>query len=289
MARLNTNGTLDVSFDACIAAGSGVGVTALELRSDGKILMSGTFTFSVGTSRDGLALLERNGNVDVTYAPQPGVNAGRAVYALAQRSNGTIFLGGSFRSYHDVARAGLVRLNNNATPDVGFDPGTGINDGSSLYTIAVQADGKLIVGGEFAFYNGQAKSGVARTNPDGSLDSVFDPGTGPNNAVGSIAIQSDGRILVAGRFSSFNGAPRNGLVRLKGDPAPFRFSPPSALDGGPFQLMFLGEDQARYAIDSSSNLLDWLPLINLSVTNATMPIVDAEIHSRRFYRARLLP
>ncbi len=251
--------------------------------------MSGSFTFSRGVSRDGVALLELNGNLDVTYAPPPGVNSGGIVYTLAGRSDGTVLLGGDFRNYHDAPRGVLVQLTTNGTPEVSFDPGAGIKDGASIYALTVQADGKLIVGGEFASYNGQAKSGVARINPDGSLDPAFDPGTGPNNAVGAIAVQSDGRILVAGRFSSFNGAPRNGLVRLKGDPAPFRFGPPSPLGGGQFQLMFYGENQAQYTVQSSSNLLDWLPLTNLTVTNTAMPVVDPEVNPRRFYRARLLP
>ena len=289
VARLLTNGMLDVGFDACVATGGGNGATALALRNDGKILMSGNFTFSTGTERNGVALLGTNGDLDVTYAPEPGVDSGTIAYTLARRADGKVLLGGNFTSYHTVPRNGLVQLATNSAPDLSFDPGSGINFGATLYTIALQADDKALVGGDFIAFNGETKRGVARINLDGTTDQAFDTGTGPNDVVGSIHLQSDGRILVGGRFSTFNGVTRNGLVRLKGDPGPFRLDAPTLPGNGAVQLTFYGENQAHYAIQVSSNLTNWISFTNLTATNVPMPVIDVETGSRQFYRALLLP
>src|SRR5262249_29993360 len=72
LARLETDGTLDTTFDACIAAGAGAGVTGLALQPDKKILASGILTFSTGAFRQGIARLGECGDLDQSYAPQPG-------------------------------------------------------------------------------------------------------------------------------------------------------------------------------------------------------------------------
>ncbi|MFM8363476.1 MAG: delta-60 repeat domain-containing protein, partial [Haliscomenobacter sp.] len=87
--------------------------------------------------------------------------------------------------------------------DLGFGQGDGAN--SSVSTLAVQSDGKILIGGSFSSYNGTARNRVARLNADGSLDTGFNPGTGANNTVSTFAVQSDGKILIGGSFSSYNG------------------------------------------------------------------------------------
>ena len=72
-----------------------------------------------------------------------------------------------------------------AVLDTGFDPGTGANN--SVYATAVQHDGKVVIGGMFTQVDGTTRNYVARLDADGSLDTTFDPGTGPNNWVLSAA------------------------------------------------------------------------------------------------------
>ena len=291
VARLNPDGTLDTGFDACVASSSGAGATALFLLSDGRILMSGRFTFSTGAYRDGLARLNPNGNLDADYAPPPGMNLGSIAYALTCRSNGKALLGGNFRSFYGTAWGGLVQLTTNGIPDTGFYAGTGINIGGTNYAIALQGDDKFIIGGDFTQYNGQTKHRLARINTNGSVDPAFDPGSGPNDSVSAIALQSDRRILVAGRFSSFNGVSRNGIVRLNGDHLASRLLAPSAPGNGQFQLLFYGEHQAQYALLASSNLVDWISVTNFTATSGALPIIDptAGPLPKRFYRAVSLP
>src|SRR5436190_2256283 len=75
-------------------------------------------------------------------------------------------------------------------------------------TLALQPDGKILVGGEFWSVNGTPRNRIARLNDDGSLDPTFNPGAGPDYGVTAIAVQSDGRCIVGGLFTSFNGASR---------------------------------------------------------------------------------
>lgn len=103
--------------------------------------------------------------------------------------------------------------------DLGFDTGYGPN--GSVTAMQVQADGKILIIGSFTAVNGIPCKEIARLNPDASLDSSFNAGTGSGstslNSLKSIALQSDGKILVAGDFDSFNGNPIANLVRLLPD------------------------------------------------------------------------
>jgi uncharacterized delta-60 repeat protein len=106
-------------------------------------------------------------------------------------------------------------LNSDGTLDDSFNPG-----GGALFwvnAIALQPDGKILIGGPFTTFNGVARKGVARLLSNGTLDSTFDPGTGANNWVNSIAVQTDGKIVIGGIFTNFNGTLANHLARLNAE------------------------------------------------------------------------
>lgn len=100
------------------------------------------------------------------------------------------------------------------TPD-SFDPKVAVGMYSGIYALAVQADGKILVGGEFFGMGGQPRANIARLNGDGTLDESFNPGAG--GVVWSLAVQPDGKILVGGNFTMLGGQPRSFVGRLKGD------------------------------------------------------------------------
>ena len=109
-------------------------------------------------------------------------------------------------------------MNDDGTVDASFQPGSGA--GGVVYAIAVYPTntlngGKILIGGAFTNYNGVFRNGIARLNPDGSLDPTFNPGTGADGAVRAIAIQLDGRVLIGGAFTNFNGSLSSGVARLK--------------------------------------------------------------------------
>jgi uncharacterized delta-60 repeat protein len=99
--------------------------------------------------------------------------------------------------------------------DSGFDPGLGAN--GSISAMVRQSDGRILIAGSFTSFNGQPLGRIARLNPDGSVDSSFNPGKGASAEVYAMAVQPDGRILVGGFFSSVDGVSRTGLARLNED------------------------------------------------------------------------
>ncbi|MFT3794775.1 T9SS type A sorting domain-containing protein [Flavobacterium sp.] len=105
------------------------------------------------------------------------------------------------------------------TIDANFNTG-GAGPDAAAYTTINQSDGKILIAGVFDNYNGVARSGIARINADGSLDTGFNPGTGlalSTDNIYCMALQSDGKILIGGKFANFNGTPRNNIARLNAD------------------------------------------------------------------------
>jgi len=95
-----------------------------------------------------------------------------------------------------------------------FDPTFKVGSGANgpVYSVVVQDDGKIIVGGEFTQISGQPRSNLARLNSDGTLDETFPQGT--EGAVYRLLKQTDGRVLVAGAFTELQGASRRGIGRI---------------------------------------------------------------------------
>ena len=93
----------------------------------------------------------------------------------------------------------------------GFNP----NANGDVRAIAVQADGKILVGGNFTTIGGQARNYIARLNADGTADATFNPNA--NSDVYSLAVQADGKILVGGGFTTIGGQARNYIARLNAD------------------------------------------------------------------------
>src|SRR5438552_17111751 len=96
--------------------------------------------------------------------------------------------------------------------DASFVPAPGTND--AVNVVIPQPDGKVIVAGRFTQANNVGRNRIARFNFNGSLDTGFDPGTGADGEITAAVLQPDGRIVVAGRFTSFNGFTHNGICRL---------------------------------------------------------------------------
>jgi uncharacterized delta-60 repeat protein len=211
IARLNVDGTVDAAFNP----GTGFNniVLSLAMQTNGKVLAGGNFTSFNGTSRNYIARLNVDGTLDTGFDPGTGFN--NEVTSLAVQEDGKVLVGGSFTAFNGTSRKYIARLNVDGTLDTGFDPGTGFN--STVGTLAVQPDGKVLVGGEFTSFNGMSRNYIARLNSDGTLDTGFDPGTGYNSTVRSLAVQADGKVLVGGDFTSFNGMSRNYIARLNSD------------------------------------------------------------------------
>ena len=121
---------------------------------------SGTLDSSFNSLDIGLVNQGPNGNIQST----------------AIQSDGKIIIGGYFSNYNGTSINKIVRLNNDGSIDLTFNPGMGSNN--SIKTILVQGDGKILIVGDFTLYNNITRNRIARLNADGTLDLAFNPGTG---------------------------------------------------------------------------------------------------------------
>ena len=113
-----------------------------------------------------------------------------------------------------------VSFSQDGTNDPTFNPGdTGYGNGVDGYinSSSVQLDGKIIIAGSFSHYTTQDRANIARINTDKTLDVTFNVGTGVNNIVNTTAILPDGKILIGGSFTEYNGMASNKIARLNAD------------------------------------------------------------------------
>ena len=208
VARLNADGSLDVTFDP--GTGPDSLVTAVALQPDGKVVIGGHFGQVAGVSRRFIARLNADGSLDTSFDPGGGANG--TVEAVALQADGKVLIGGYFTRVDNVVRGRIARLNGDGSLDTSFSPSSGSDN--AVYAIAVQSDGCAIIGGEFTLVNGVGRNRIARLNGNGSLDAAFDPGAGANRMVRTLAVQPDGRVLVGGWFNTMNGMMRVRIARL---------------------------------------------------------------------------
>jgi uncharacterized delta-60 repeat protein len=211
IARLNPNGNLDESFEASIA--NSILVQTIAVQTDGKILIGGLFSEIEGVPVNNIARLNADGSLDPSF--DMGTGASDYIADIVLQADGKILIGGYFTEYNGTPVPNLIRLNTDGTLDASFNSGIGANE--LVSKIKVLENNKILIAGEFTEYNSTAISRVARLEADGSLDLSFNPGTGADAYITSIAVQADDKIIVAGQFSHFNGVAKNRLARLHPD------------------------------------------------------------------------
>ncbi|MDD2231229.1 MAG: hypothetical protein PHY48_17740, partial [Candidatus Cloacimonetes bacterium] len=212
VARLNSDGSLDTTFDS--SSGADSIISAIAVQSDGKVLIGGEFTSYGGTTRQRVARLNSDGTLDTSFGTTTGASSN--VSAIAVQSDGKVLIGGAFTSYGGTARRRVARLNSDGSLDTSFGSSfSGLDN--SVSAIAVQSDGKVLIGGSFTKYGVTTRQRVARLNSDGSLDTSFGSTTGANSTVFAIALQSDGKVLIGGAFTSYGGTTRWRVARLNSD------------------------------------------------------------------------
>lgn len=216
IGRLLANGSLDKGFLATADSW----VECMAVQPDGKVLVGGTFDYMNGALRKSIVRLNSDGRLDSTFDPGSGVESGvgvnwRGVASIALLADGKMLIGGDFAAFDGKPRGRIARLHKDGRLDLAFGSGSGAD--GPVTSLKVQDDGRIVIGGSFGKIDNIFRSGIARLQPDGSLDESFDPGTGVNVGVGAVAIQPDGRILMAGSFIAFNGVPINRIARLNPD------------------------------------------------------------------------
>ena len=210
LARLNSDGSLDQTFagNTGTAGAAGVGVGTLDLLYNGCVLIAGSFTqFNGTTGFTGIGMVYPDGTIDADT--NPGFSGPAAT--LVSLPGGKTLAGGGFTNVGGLPRRGMVRLNSNGSVDAAFaDP----NLTGWVYSIGVQSDGKYIAGGDFTSAAGGPRAKLARINPNGTIDNTFAPTFNTNAWISDVAIQNDGKIIIAGSFTSVNGTAKSNIARL---------------------------------------------------------------------------
>jgi uncharacterized delta-60 repeat protein len=220
---------LDLDFLANTGNGSGsvssLFVYATALQTDGKILIGGNFSSWNSSSARHLVRLNSDGTLDTSFSSNIGTGGGgfNSVSDLKIQSDGKIIACGSFSSWNGTSANDIIRLNSNGTLDTVFSSNVGSGANSTIETVDIQQDGKIIAAGQFNTWAGVSVGGLVRLNSDGTRDTTFSSNVGTgyltstNELIQRVLVQQDGKIIVAGWFDKWNGATVGGLVRLNSD------------------------------------------------------------------------
>lgn len=211
LVRLNADLTDDTAFNANFVTGFNGSVEAIAVQADGKILVGGSFTDLNGNTRNKLVRLNSDGTEDAAFYTALGIAFNGTVNAIAVQVDGSIVVGGAFTNFNGDTRQRALRLSSTGVEDAAFYSGFSGFD-LTVKEIAIQDDGKIIFVGAFAAW-------IERVNSDGTTDSAFTTalGTGFNGAITAVKLQDDGKILLGGSFTTLDGNTRNRLVRLNSD------------------------------------------------------------------------
>jgi uncharacterized delta-60 repeat protein len=208
LAVLLPDGRLDPNFNPTNNTPGGP-VYAAAAQADGAILIGGDFVIIGGALWPYLARMKPGGGVDTNFVPA-AINNG--LRALIIQPDGKILIAGRFTQVGGQPRNRIARLSADGSLDTSFAPVSGADN--SIRGMALQPDGRLLIGGQFSTFDGAGRAGIARLMPDGTLDLSFEPGTGTDEEVRSVAVQTDGKILIGGDFENYNGALRSSVARL---------------------------------------------------------------------------
>ena len=235
IARLNTNGSLDNTFLVNTGANYGP-IRCVESQNDGKIVISGGFTSYNGIPINQLARLNTNGSLDTTFniSGVTSANFTPAILDIVVQNDNKVILCGGLETINGITKNKIVRLNSDGTIDNSFNIGTGflqidgydINWG--MQSLKILSNGKIIVVGGCAFYNGTIRKSLAVLNSEGSLDNVFNASYGADAWVMDSKVLNDGKILISGGFNTYYQTPKSKIAKLNSNgTVDNSFNPPS--------------------------------------------------------------
>ncbi|MCU0780608.1 MAG: Ig-like domain-containing protein [Akkermansiaceae bacterium] len=205
-------GDVDPLFNPNVYGGGGgilaPNVIGTALQPDGRVLLGGTnFSQVGGVARSNLARVNADGTLDTAWNPSP---TGGIVASLAALEDGRVLIGGTFTAIGGLNTPRLALVNPDGTVNGNYAPAPN----GSVASIWPMDNGKVLIGGEFGYVGGHARARVARLNANGSVDTTFDAGAIPNGWLYTVVAQPDGKVLIAGWFTSVNGTARTHLARL---------------------------------------------------------------------------
>jgi uncharacterized delta-60 repeat protein len=230
IARYNSNGSLDTSFGTGGRVSGGVNgrAFAIAIQPDGKIVLAGDFTFDSTSGSDfsdfTVARFNADGSLDLSFgitasgqvATDIGLHANSARNIVLQPNGAIVVSGKPVGSSADVLHTDMARYDRNGNLDASFGVGGKLTLAGRLVGegLALQSDGKFVLVGSVNVGSGATAStdfALMRLNTDGSPDTTFGTAGTVTTAISNerdaalaVALQADGRIVVAGHTSNIN-------------------------------------------------------------------------------------
>jgi uncharacterized delta-60 repeat protein len=210
-----------------------------------------------------------DGETDTAFISGRGINA--VANDITVQSDGKIVMVGRFNSVVGIDRKKIVRLLPNGNLDASFNPNLPIlTNGANLIIVKLLVNDKLLISGDFVSNNSIANpiNKIARLNSDGSVDNTFSTGVGANSKIFAIYNQPNGKIIVAGRFTNYNGTLAKGLVRLNEDGSiDSSFTPPVITNSGGGTWAITVQTDGKILIGGLFTRINGINLNNLARLN----------------------
>ena len=206
IAKLYSNGNLDLDFNKNIGAGFDGNANTICRQSDGKILIGGYFNNFNENYRHSIVRLNADGTEDVDFYSNLGTAFSGTINNITLFNN-KILATGLFSLFNGNSVGNIVALNIDGTPYTTFNDNLDIGFDESVTTIDISQDNKIYIGGDFSHFKSNYRKCIVKLNFDGTEDIDFynNMGTSFNSAVMNIHALQDGRLLTCGYFNSFNG------------------------------------------------------------------------------------
>lgn len=193
-------------------------VRAFAELPDGRVFVGGFFTQWDGVRANGLVLLAPDGSLDSSFSgPEEEVS----VEAIVVQDGGQFVVGGTFTSWNGVKVNHLVRLSITGEVDVVFAKNVGAGAYGTVSALALQSDGKIVVGGTFDKWGAVMAREIVRLSADGELDVEFvqniqggPEGSATVDMIWQVGVGPTGEIMAAGNFLSWAGQEVPGFARL---------------------------------------------------------------------------
>ncbi|QNN59043.1 IPTL-CTERM sorting domain-containing protein [Diaphorobacter ruginosibacter] len=216
------NAAVYVPDDFAKNGGSNLETMVMVKDGSNRVVIGGLFNTVEGQAGyQGVARFNADDSLDTTFK----VATDEFVKALAIQADGKILIGGQFHSVRPTGSTtatsiwGIARLNADGTLDSTFQnaPAGKVKSNHNVRGIAVQPDGKIVIGGYFTAIDGTPINRIARLNANGTLDTSFNVGTGSNGNIEDVKLQADGKVVISGSFTSIQGTVIRGIARLNAD------------------------------------------------------------------------
>lgn len=154
---------------------------------------------------------------DSTQSVFTGTGVDGTIYAMAVQPDGKVVIGGRFANVNGQPRQNLARLNSDGSLDANFLPGGGNGVDGTVFALACDKQGNILVGGNFNAVQDTSRRNFVRLLPNGQLDASFATGQSPDGAVHAIALSPKGNVFIGGKFDMIGQAVRHNLAEFGAD------------------------------------------------------------------------